>query len=148
MSTSNTERQQPWVAFIEYRATLLDAITEPEILPLANALYSKGVISRYALEEAEMTTRTPTERKTRLLDAVEDKIKTESGMFDTLIDVLRSDSLCLSEHAMKLLQLDFSLYRAEMSTCTPIKGKTDYVSELAGKLSHSFVSNKYRLNVL
>ena len=104
MSTENTKWRLEVATFIiiKYRATLLDAITEPEILVLANALYSKGVISRYALEEAEMTIRTPTERKTRLLDAIEDKIKAEPGMFATLLDVLRSDSLCLSEHASTL----------------------------------------------
>ena len=121
MSTEseNIEWQRPDVAaFIEYRATLLDAITEPEILLLANALYSKRVISRYALEEAEMTTRTPTERKTRLLDAIEDKIKTASTCmtYYIVLGVLSSDSLCLSEHARKL--------------------------------GSSYVSNKYRCNLI
>ena len=110
MSTETTDRQRPDVAaFIAYRATLIDAITESEILVLANALYSKGVISRYALEEAEMMSHTPTERKIRLLDVIEDKIKAEPGMFYTALTVLRSDSLCLSEHTRKLRHLCVSI---------------------------------------
>ena len=86
-------------AFREHRATLLTAISEPEILPFANALYSEGVIGEFDLEEAGMNACTPTVRKNQLLDAIKAKITSAPWKFKAVLDILRSNSFCLCEVA-------------------------------------------------
>ena len=88
-------------AFREYRGTLMTAVTEFAILPLANNLYSQGIISRADLSHAEMTTLIPEERKVHLFDAIEAGIRYEPEGFRTLLDILDSE-LVFRDHAVEL----------------------------------------------
>ena len=78
-------------AFREHRDTLLTAVTDVHIL--ANSLYSKGLISREQLEHAQLPALTPNERKVKLFDAVEARLRSNPGDIDTLLDILDDDPL-------------------------------------------------------
>ena len=79
----------------------MTVITECDILPLANNLYSNGIISQANLSHAEMTTLTPQDRKVHLFDAIEARIRSKPEGFLTLLDILDSE-LVFHDHAMKL----------------------------------------------
>ena len=78
-------------AFREHRDTLLTAVTDVHIL--ANSLYSKGLISREQLEHAQLPALTPNERKVKLFDAVEARLRSNPDDIYTLQDILDDDPL-------------------------------------------------------
>ena len=78
-------------AFREHRDTLLTAVTDVPIL--ANSLYSKGLISREQLEHAQLPALTPNERKVKLFDAVEARLRSNPNDIGTLQDILDDDPL-------------------------------------------------------
>ena len=78
-------------AFREHRDTLLTAVTDVHIL--ANSLYSKGLISREQLEHAQLPALTPSERKVKLFDAVEARLRSNPDDIGTLQDILDDDPL-------------------------------------------------------
>ena len=79
--------------FQSYRNTLNDAITNDDILRLANALYSKGIISRENLDHALLTGVVATKKKVHLFDAIEARIRSHSSDFLTVLDILYGDSV-------------------------------------------------------
>ena len=89
-----------WV-FRRYRATLFKAVTEHDILPLANFVYSRGMISNKSLEHAGMTTLTPSERKIHLFNAIQAGIKSKPQEFLSLLDYLHSE-MVFCDHALEL----------------------------------------------
>ena len=88
-------------AFQEYRGTLMTAITESAILPLANNLYSHGIISQANLSHAQMTTLIPEERKVHLFDSIEARIRSKPEDFFILLNILDNE-LVFRDHAVKL----------------------------------------------
>ena len=77
--------------FRKYRDTLLTAVTDVHIL--ANSLYSEGLISREQLEHAQLPALTPNERKVKLFDAVEARLRSNPGDIYTLLNILDDDPL-------------------------------------------------------
>ena len=78
-------------AFREHRDDLLMAVTDVHIL--ANSLYSKGLISREQLEHAQLLALTPSERKVKLFDAIEARLRSKPEDLDTLLGVFEGDPL-------------------------------------------------------
>ena len=79
--------------FQSYRDSLNDAITSDGILRLANALYSKGIISRENLDHAMLIGVLPTEKKVHLFDAIEARIRSHPEDFITFLNILYSDTV-------------------------------------------------------
>ena len=77
--------------FREHRTDLLTAVTDVHVL--ANSLYSKGLISREQLEHAQLPALTPSERKVKLFDAIEARLRSKSEDLGTLLDVFKGDPL-------------------------------------------------------
>ena len=77
--------------FRERRADLLTAVTDVDVL--ANSLYSKVLISREQLEHAQLPALTPSERKVKLFDAIEARLRRKSENLYTLLGVFEGDPL-------------------------------------------------------
>ena len=88
------------LAFRIQRPSLLIAIDST--LELTNFLYSKGAISREVRNKLSVISLSQDEKNMLLLNEVEDKIVTNSTMFQTFISALQSEPL-LEEMATRLL---------------------------------------------
>jgi len=88
------------LAFRIQRPSLLIAIDSTH--ELTNLLYSKGAISREVRNKLSVISLSQDEKNMLLLNEVEDKIMTNSSMFQTFISALQSEPL-LAEMATQLL---------------------------------------------
>ena len=76
-------------AFQVHRDALFTAVTDA--LPLANSLYSEGIISRDQLNHAQLVGVALEEKKVKLFGAIEARLRSNPEDFPTLLDVLDSD---------------------------------------------------------
>ena len=76
-------------AFLTHLDALRTAITEPG--HLATQLYSAGLISQLAHQNANLDTVAPLNRSGQLLTTLDGRLATDEGAFDKFLSVLSSD---------------------------------------------------------
>ena len=85
-----TSQQSPgYRAFIAHLDSLRTAITDPG--HLAIQLYSAGLITQLAHQNANLDTVAPLNRSGQLLTALDGRLATDEGAFDKFLSVLSSD---------------------------------------------------------
>ena len=76
-------------AFRKCSADLIKAIQDQDLLVLAWELFSAGIASKPVLESLSALGVSPVEKKTRLLNAVGNKIDVDPAKFHNFLQVLR-----------------------------------------------------------
>ena len=102
----------------EYYTKLVQAIVNP-IIPVANALYSEGLIDKSTQLDAALTNTNPVERASKLLNAVERVVELDAEKFSKFLSILKeqqSTESLIEEIEEKLASLKTSEDRPTSST--------------------------------